>query len=404
MHVTFVNRFFPPDISATSQILGELVYGLADRGLRIRVITSDCNYLGGKIKEYNDNIHPNIEVVRISSTSFGRKNLLYRYLDFISFLALSLQKIAIDKSDIIVFFTDPPLISYAGSFVTLLRHKKYIIVLQDFFPYTAINTGLIKNKFLFSLLDYQARYFLNNANAVVVLSEKMREFAENMGVKREKMSIIHNWSDGKSIYPIKKENSRFFKEWGVEGKFVILYSGNLGIGHEFDTILKVAKRFNYENDNSTLFLFIGEGLRRRYVEQYKRENGLKNVMVKDYVNKKYLCDSLAVADIHLITQINEVVGVNMPSKLYSCMASGRPILYIGSEESDVSRIIKDARSGFAFNIGQDEEIYKKIKYIRDKNDVLLDMGKNARDFFEKHFDKDIAIGKYHNLIESVYGK
>ncbi|MGC9044623.1 MAG: glycosyltransferase family 4 protein, partial [Myxococcota bacterium] len=222
------------------------------------------------------------------------------------------------------------------------------------------------------------------------------------GIKKEKINIIHNWAEGTAIYPINKEDSQFYNEWGLNRKFVILYSGNLGVGHEFETILKTAYKLNIENRKDILFLFIGEGSKKRVVENFIKENQLTNIILKTYVPKEDLRDSLAVADIHLITQTNEVVGVNMPSKLYGCMASGRPIIYIGPKGSDVAKIIEISKCGFTFSNGQIEEVYNKLKELSANSEVLYQLGQNARDYFERYFDRSIAIEKYYQLIHSVY--
>jgi len=395
--VSFYNRFFYPDISATSQILTELVLGLRDRGINIDVICSDASYLGGKIKLDNSEIE-GISIKRLSSTSLGRKRKFYRYIDFFSYLSLSATNILFDKSDILVFFTDPPFLNILGSLLGSIKGKKKVVVLQDFFPYAAMAVNLINDGLLFNLFDKQTVFSLNLSEKVVVLSERMAEFAISKGVRGEKIVVIHNWADKDLIQREERKDKIFLEKYGLkEEDFVILYSGNLGLGHEFDTILDVVSELN-----DVILLFVGDGPSCEYVRNRALKANLNNVRFYPYVDKGKLSLSLSVADVHLITQLPDVVGINMPSKLYGCMASGRPICYIGSMDSDVASIINNARCGRAFNIGDKYSIIDFINFLKSEPAHREHMGIKAREYFVKHFDKEIGINKYYDLLNDVY--
>ena len=402
MKVTFVNRFFPPDISATSQLLGELVEDLLRMGVNIRVITSNSSYLGGRLSDTDVYNSENLKIIRISSTSFGRKNILSRYIDFFSFLLLGSARLFMDDSDITVLFTDPPMISNIGAMNSLIKGKKYIIVLQDFFPYTAERVGFLKNRLLFSILHKNTSYVLKKAGAIVSLSENMADFICSLGVPGDRVRVIHNWADGERIFPIKKEESKFYNSSDLQNKFVVLYSGNMGVPHEFSTIIDVAERVQKLGIDNIIFLFVGDGVKRQEVERVVREREINNVRFLNYFPKEDLRDSLALADVHLITQIESVVGVNMPSKLYGCMASGRPIIYIGSMKSDVARIIREADCGFPFGVGDVNGVYNAILKLMNDRDLTKNLGENARKYFIDNYDRKIAANKYYNLLIEVY--
>ncbi len=393
--ISFYNRFFYPDISATSQILTELVIGLRDKGLSTKVVCSDYLYTGGRVtEEYRIE---GIIIDRISSTNLGKSSKLARYSDFISFIIAASGKILFDRSKLFIFFTDPPLINLIGSLLTYVKNKKVIVVLQDFFPYAAASTSMVNNSLLIKILDESTIYSLNRVDKVVVLSEQMLEFAINKGVKKDRIVLIHNWADGGLIIPDYNKSEMFLAKFGIRREsFVVLYTGNMGIGHEFDTIMNVIKELH-----DVEFVFVGDGVKRSYIEKRAKEENLKNVRLSGYVKKEELSELLSIADLTLLTQIENVVGLNMPSKLYSYMAAGKPICYIGAIEGDVSRILKQSGCGNSFKVGDVAGVTKYIRELKKDNETKKSIGLKGRKFFEQNFDKNIAIDKYYSLIKDV---
>jgi glycosyltransferase involved in cell wall biosynthesis len=244
--VFFLNRYFFPDHSATSQILSQLAFHLAASGRNIHVITSQQIYDNADARLPAQEIQQGVTIHRISGTHFGRSRLLSRGIDYLSFYwaAWRLLIATVDQDDILVTMTDPPLLSILGMYVARRNGVHLVNWLQDIYPEIATELGvpLIKGP-LNGLLSHIRNTSLHSADANVVVGECMAEKVSKLGIPPDRIHVVPNWSDDEQITPIDAGNNLLRAKWKLEDKFVIGYSGNLGRAHEFDTLLAASKQF-----------------------------------------------------------------------------------------------------------------------------------------------------------------
>jgi glycosyltransferase involved in cell wall biosynthesis len=234
-------------------------------------------------------------------------------------------------------------------------------------------------------------------DAVIALGASMAARLRVAGARR--VEVVHNWSDENTVLPIRPSESRLRHEWGWDDRFVVLYSGNLGLAHEFDTVLGAADRLR--TDPGILFAFVGAGPRLSYVERRRDELGLTNIEIRRPVARGVLSDSLAAGDLHLITLKRGVPGLLVPSKIYGILAAGRPTLYVGPPEGEVFEILCSGRCGAQIDNGQVDALVSSIQTYRSDPARCAEEGRRARCLFEQQFTKSRAMAQFRAVLQSL---
>jgi len=213
------------------------------------------------------------------------------------------------------------------------------------------------------------------------------------------VEVIHNWADGQFIVPRSKEENWFAQKYGLVGKTVVLYSGNMGLFHDLETIIEAADRLQGLED--LVFLFIGGGGKKEKLVQMAKQRGLKNVKFLPYQPRDHLPYSLTAGDIGVVTLERGVEGFCVPSKLYSYLAAGQAILALVGKDSEVADIIEKFECGIRIDQGDIEGVVNALARWRNDLSLLERMKRNARNCFEQHFTKDQAIARYHEILKRL---
>ena len=401
MKIIFLNRYFYPDHSATSQLLSDLAFHMAKTGTSVYVITSRQTYddpdslLPGK-----DSVQ-GVGVIRVWTTRFGRRSLPGRTLDYLTFYlsaACSLF-VLLTHRDIVVAKTDPPLISVVAAIVAKIRGARLINWTQDLFPEVAGALGVGGINGLEGLLRSVRNWSLRTASKNVVIGDGMANKLTEEGIQPGAIQVIHNWADGRAIQPVDREKNDLRREWRLEGMFVVGYSGNIGRAHEFDTILDAAEQLR--SAKNIMFLFIGGGAQRNRIEEEARRRGLGNIMFKPYQPREQLSLSLSVPDVHLISLQPALEGLIVPSKFYGIAAAGRPTIYVGDREGEIPKILRETGSGCTVSVGDSAELGNRILDMFRNNNETLSMGLRARMAFDRHFDQRHAFTAWELLLQQA---
>ncbi|MCQ8128673.1 glycosyltransferase family 4 protein [Methylomonas rivi] len=394
----FINRYFYPDHSATSQMLSDLAFGLAklDNRQSIHIVTSRQRYDDAAARLPAYEVIQDVHVHRIATTRFGRQNLLGRAIDYLSFYAASfitLIKLT-QAGDTLIAKTDPPLISVVAALVSTIKRAHLVNWLQDLFPEVAAELGVKLARGLpYSLLKTIRNKTLHHAEMNIAIGELMAERLRREGIPSHKITVIHNWADGEQLKPVPHEQNPLRTEWGLQGKFVVGYSGNLGRSHDFSTILDAAQALKQRED--IVFLLIGGGAQLPRVQQECREKGLSNVMFKPYQPREKLSESLSVADVHLISLKPELESLIVPSKFYGVLAVGRPVIFIGDKQGELAKIIQKQNSG---QIVEQNDYSQLITAINSQYASEVDVSE-IRQLFEQSFSKTRAIREFSDVFE-----
>ncbi len=399
MKIIFVNRYFYPDHSATSQLLSDLGFDLAGNNISTMVITSRQIYDDASANLPAREVINGVNVVRVWTSPFGRGNLFGRAVDYLTFYIGAFIRLLLEteKGDTIVAKTDPPLISVVACFVAKIKKAGLINWVQDLFPEVAIELGFgfLQGR-LGGFLRRMRNYSLKQAQLNVVLGEQMKQRLVDEGVAASNVAVIHNWSDAAAVYPVGKSENALRKQWGLSDKFVIGYSGNMGRAHEFDTILDAADLLRERED--IVFLFVGDGAKRAWIEAQISARKMVNVMLRPYQPRAHLAESLSVPDVHFISLKPELEGLIVPSKYYGVAAVGRPAIFAGLQEGEIARMLIDADSGIVVDLGDAQALAIAIERLSGSQEQCDKMGNNARLAFDRDYGMEKSIRGWYKAL------
>jgi colanic acid biosynthesis glycosyl transferase WcaI len=401
--VIFINRFFFPDHSATSQILTDLAFHLADCGIDVRVVTSRQRYDDPHAHLPEAESIGGVGIHRISTTRFGRAALIGRGFDYLSFYTSAYRSVLAfaRPGDVLVAKTDPPLLCVAAMRAAKRRGLHLVNWLQDLYPELAAQlsvplvTGPLGRAFL-ELRDAALRA----ADANVVVGEGMAEIVRKRGIAPERIRVIPNWCDDEEIRPIPHLDNSLRRQWGLTDHFVVGYSGNLGRGHEFETVLAAAERLR--SDRRLCFLFIGGGKKFAELAHSVQERRLDHLFrFLPYQERSVLKLSLGAADVHLISLRPELEGLVVPSKFYGIAAAGRPIIPVTAPNGEIAHLVRRHDCGIVVEPGAGELLADTLRHLSANNDRLAEMGHHARAMLDAYFTRRHAFQRWRDLLEEV---
>jgi glycosyltransferase involved in cell wall biosynthesis len=419
LKLIFVNRYFYPDHSATSQMLSDLAFALAERGQAVCVITSQQRYDASADRLVARETVKGVSVHRLWTSRFGRANLVGRAVDYATFYAAAAWRLwrLARRSDVVIAKTDPPMLSLIAAPISRLRGARLVNWLQDIFPETAeaLGVGGRGAKVLYRVLRWYRDRSLKAAHTNVVLGERMAERVRGLGISPERVRVIANWADGNAIEPLDREGNALRAAWDLSDAFVVGYSGNLGRAHEIETLLEAMRIVENAERGATpsappapsfpgvRWLFIGNGALFEPLKAEVARRGLTSVHFKPYQPRAMLAQSLSAADVHLVSLRPELEGLIVPSKFYGICAAGRPTLFIGDGDGEIARLIRPHECGRSVRAGDGTALARAILELAADHATRRSMGQRARQAFDAEFDKLIAVAQWDELLLQVSG-
>ena len=399
----FINRYFAPDYSATSQILSDLAFHLAGTGRDVHIVTSTQIYDDAKASLPQSEVIGGVNVHRVASTKFGRAALPGRAVDYLSFyrsVARRLRQIVRPK-DILIAKTDPPLVSLAAMPAARRAGAKLVNWLQDIYPEVAVELGvpLVRGPIAASLAAARNRC-LRLADATVVVGKLMGQKVAAFGADPARLHVIPNWCNDEEIKPFAQADNPLRQAWGLKDEFVVGYSGNLGRAHEFATVLAAAERLRAEP--RLLFLMIGGGKQFEELAGAVKQRGLDaQFRFVPYQERNMLAYSLAVANVHWISLRPSLEGLIVPSKFYGIAAAGKPILAIAAKNGELSQLVDEHGCGVVIEPGDGDALAGTLARLAGDSSALAEMGSRARQMLDTQFTRQQAFARWRRLIEQL---
>lgn len=408
--IRFLTQHFYPDTSSTGNLLTELAVGLAKRGYAIEVFTfKPLHFHKEKIVLPKFEVYKSIKIFRFSGYGFGKNSKLgkaYNYISYFSKAFLKVQFTSHRKNRYLYFIvSNPPFLPLIGSFLNYLKKIEFIHLLYDVHPEQSIAVNYLSEKNVFvKIWKWSTKFIYKRAAHTIVLSEEMREtvvsklkYAKASQSKFNAITIIDNWADDKFFIPVDYSQNKFIVENNLSGKFIVNYSGNIGIAQRFDSLMRAAEIID---DNEIIFIFVGDGVKRKGLEDAKQKKNLKNVLFFPYQSKEVLPHLQAASHLSVVHLEKEIEGFAFPSKLYTVLAAGTPVLALCSESSRLARIVKEAECGYSAQHENVNELVNKIKELKNNPALINKFRKNARRYFEENYTLEKALDKYENIFKS----
>jgi len=399
----FINRFFAPDHSATSQILSDLAFDLAGTGREVHCVTSRQIYDAPKAALPEREILNGVDVHRVASTGFGRDALVGRSLDYVSFYR-SVRRCLNDivrPGDIVIAKTDPPLMSIVARPVARRNGALLVNWLQDIYPETAVELRVpfMRGPVAASLAALR-NATLRDAAATVVVGDLMGRKVEILGAPAARVHVIPNWCNDEDIRLVASADNPLRREWNLADKFVLGYSGNLGRAHEFATLLAAAERLRHEP--RVAFLMIGGGKRFAELSAAVQARGLAGAFrFLPYQPRARLSYSLGAADAHWVSLDPRLEGLMVPSKFYGIAAAGKPIIVIGDPNGELGRLVQGHACGFTVAPGDSAALTAILQRLSHSHQTVAEMGSRARQMLDAHFTRRHALARWRSLLDQL---
>lgn len=403
-------NYFYPELASTSQILTELCLELQE-DFDITVICSVPCYTG-EIKDeyktqkyYYENLK-NIKVIRVRVKDFDKKDKKSRIMHILSYFLNSLTAtFKVGRQDIVYTISQPPILGgILGNLGRILTKGKLVYNIQDFNPEQIMAVNYSKNPLILKLSMLIDKHTCKKASLIITVGNDMQETLikrfDNKNVPNN--AVINNWIAEEEVYPLSKNDLRvkeFREKYGLTDKFVIMYSGNIGLYYDLENLVRLFVK--YKDYKNIVFAFVGEGSIKDKLLDIAKENKATNVVFIPYQEKKDLIVSLNAADIHLVSNSKGIKGISVPSKIYGCLATNIPILGILEEGSEACNIIKDSNCGIVVEAGNYEKIEKTLNLLFNELDNFVKTHKTGRKYLEEHYTKNKSIEKYKKLLKKL---
>ena len=400
-----VNQHYFPDVASTGQHLTDLAEHLAREGYAVEVLTGRGRYIAGRMDVPEREVRNGVSIRRLRTTSFGRGSNLGRIVDYLSFYLRVLATLLFERRrDGVLFLTTPPLLSFLGAIARVVRRQRYGIWSMDLHPDAEIASGMIRGDSVVArLLEWANATGYRKADFVIDLGRYMKARIVAKGVAPERTHTVHVWSAKEEISPVPREENPLIDELGLRDKFVVMYSGNAGVVHDFRDICGAMRQL--KDDPRIYFLFVGDGPRRAEIEEFARAHASRNFQYRGYFGREQLRYSLSLADVHLISLREPFVGISVPGKLYGIMASGRPALFVGPKACESVETIIESACGAVADPEAGDAVGKMIETLRvwQRDPVLVQaLGSNAREAFERTFERDFGCRAIEDVVSGAW--
>jgi len=388
-----LNQYYWPGIEATGNLLTQLCESLAGE-YDVTVVTGTVD--GAAKPERRE--RNGVRIIRVGSTAYDRRRLILRGLNYLSFVALAAREtVRAPRPDVILAMSDPPFVGTLGVLAARRHGAPLVLVLHDVFPEIAVELGRLTNPLLISVLDRAVGFSLKRADRVVAIGETMGRRLVAKGADPAQIHVIQNWTDTKALPPQPRDNA-WSREQGLEGRFVVMHSGNVGHAQDLDSLVRA---FTFLRDLSDLRLVvIGSGA--RHAELVRLAGRLElEILFLPYQPRERLAESLSAADLHVVGLASGLAGFVVPSRMYGVLSVARPVIVAADAESETARIVQETGCGLVVPPGRPELLAEAIRAAHDGELDLAEMGRRGREYAEREADRPVAIGRYRRVLDEV---
>ncbi len=395
MHILLLNQYYPPDTSATAKMAVQVAEKLAERH-QVTVVAGRPSYDPDEFYPFaflRRDIRDNVTVERVASTAYPRHQMRRRVSNYLSYLALAVPRALAIHPDIVLAMTDPSVAGIAGAFIARMADRPFVYNIRDLYPDMAIGGDIVQPNRWVDRWEKMHRRALHQAARVIVLGDDMRDRIISKGVSPDRVVVVR---DGAAFPPSPPErNDLVVQKIRCDFSFVALHAGNLGFYGAWDSLLKAADILRNEN---TGLVFVGDGANRAAMEISAKP--LPNVRFLPFFPIEQVPHVMMAGDVHIVTVRRGLEGVVVPSKLYSILAAGRPVLAIAAAESDAARIVRESGCGISADPDDPAAIAAAIRELRNDQNRLIQMGIRAKETAAKYARVD-ELERFVEVIEEA---
>jgi glycosyltransferase involved in cell wall biosynthesis len=393
-----VTELYYPENNQTGYYMTGIAEGLADE-FEVKVICGQPNYAAKGTRAARREFHQGVEIFRVWGTTLDKNVILFRLLNMLTLGASIFLKslVKIKSRQLIIVVSAPPSLPFITALAAKIRRARYNLIVQDKYPETLIAVGKTHPDSMFVKIFNKLNVWLyREAERIIVVGRDMGELVKTQmngnPVHKTKIEVIQNWASLEEIEPTQRDNNDLLKELGIAEKFVFLYAGNMGHPQDLESIVECAVKL--KNDERFHFLFLGSGVKRKWLETKVEETDLRNVTVippRPRAEQKLF---LNACDVGFVSLVKGMRGVAMPSRTYNFLAAGKPILALTEEDSEVARVIEEDQVGWTVAPNEPAKLLQIVYKIYNERDLLGEISKRARKSALDKYSVEIAVNKY----------
>lgn len=399
MHILLLNEYYPPDTSATAKMAASLAETLAQRH-KVTVVAGRPSYDPDEFYTWallRSDLCNGVHVERVGSTAYPRHQMRQRVSNYLSYLALAVPRALAIHPDIVLVMTDPPFAGIAGAFVARMMRCPFVYSICDLYPEMAVAGSILKPSVWTRLWEKMHRRALKQAARVIVLGDDMRERIVAKDVTPERVTVVRGGASLPSSVPDLNDPSvlKIVDEIRCGFPFVVLHAGNLGFYGAWNVLLGAAELLRNEN---TALVFVGNGASRAALQA--SASNATNVRFLPFRPVEQIPHVMLAGDVHVVTIRRGLEGVVVPSKLYSTLAMGRPVLVVASPSSDAARIVVESGCGLIADPDDPAAVAAAIRELRSNPARLALMGRRAREVAAK-YAKLKELRRFSEIVEQA---
>jgi colanic acid biosynthesis glycosyl transferase WcaI len=405
--IILLTLVFPPDGVSTSVLMGELVEELTERGLAFTVLTTTPHYNNDPTARQKQPLTRRWAGIFFTSW-FGKtavyhasvspkgSRILTRLWDYLRFHIVTLLiGMSLPRPQVILAPSPPLSVGIVAWCLALWHRVPFVYNVQEIYPDVAVQLGMVKNRQMIKLLHLLESFVYARAQQIVVISDWFRQNLLAKGVPAHKLTVIPNFVDTDFITPQNKDTS-FALANQLADKFVVLYAGNLGLTQNFEIILSVAKRL--ESTPDILFLLVGDGARKEWLNSQLASNHYPNVTLLPYLPREQVPALYASSDVCLVPLKGGTANQTFPSKIYTIMAAGRPVIATADPNTELHWVVETANCGWAIQPDAPEDLYQAVRSAYQLAMHRKQLGENGRAYVTAHHTRQKVGELYASLL------
>lgn len=412
MHLLIISEAFPPETKSCATLFFELAESLVKRGHKVSVVTRVPRYNvaeGTNLKALpKQETVSGIDIYRFQTPPFARAIPFFRGLEhFFLAMIFFFGGLRVKKIDAILVYSPPLTLGITGYCLGRLRRKPLVTNIQDLYPQTVIDLGLLNNMSLIKLMKVMEKFIYQKSDFVAVHSAGNKDYVVSKGAQAERVKIAHNWVNTVAIKPGSRDND-FSRQYKLKDSFVVSFAGVMGFAQGLDVVVKAAEILQrrkaqdpeLKTDNIK-FVFVGDGVKKTELEAQVKSLGLTNVLFVPTQPHKLYPLVLHSSDVSLVTLRNDLATPVVPSKLLSIMSAGLPALVSVSCKSDAVKIVKEHNCGLSVEAENPAQLAEAIMKLYNDKNLREEMGRNGRQAAEQFFSREACVTSFENIIKEA---
>ncbi len=395
--VLIINQYFPPDTSATAVLADDVARTFVRAGHSVTVLAGRPSYQPTSTRPWRlvaREAYEGCVVERVGSTAFGRAVMFGRAANYLSYLSLAFWRALSIRADVIIAMTDPPVAVVVAAAAAALRGIPLVYNVRDLHPEMALAAGMLRPGPLASIWTWLHRWGLRRASLIIVLGDDMKARVIAAGASSEKVVVVRDGADAGAGAPQLVNVGALTESVRKGFAFTVMHAGNVGFAGAWQTLLAAARLAGPDVG----FVFVGAGAQRAALQQQSAVQD--NVHWLDPCPPDDVAELMNAGDLQVVTVRRGLEGLVVPSKLYSILGTGRPVLVLAAESSDAARIVREAECGWVADPDDPASIALALTQARDNPDELQRCARNAL-IASARFERKTLLKSYVGVVEAV---